>query len=1100
VCGFRVTANLRCYHISLRVCIAIFTHILLGNIALSASALSQISNIEFETLSLEHGLSQSSVLSIVQDEMGFLWFATEDGLNKYDGYKFAVLRHDPYDTNSLSHTWILSLFRDRSGILWIGTFSEGLNKYNLEKEEFTHYLSDPDDHNTLSNNIVRNIYEDRSGALWIGTDYGLNRFDQKTERFIRYFNVPDDPSSLSHNSIRSIYEDRSGVLWIGTEGGGLNKFIREEGKFIRYQADHDNPNSLSHNSVRSIYEDELGTLWIGTNGGGLNKFDRKSGHFICYRHDPNDLNSISHNEIYVIYEDRSGVLWIGTNGGGLNIFDRENGKFEHYQHDPNNPHSLSYDEVYAIYEDRAGVIWIGTYSGGISKYDRKKKKFLLYRRDPNNPNSLNADLVWSIYEDGDGILWIGTHGGGINRFDRRKNQYTYYLHDPNDPNSLSNNIARIIYVDRSGIFWIGTHGGGLNRFDRESGKFKSYQNDPNDPNSLSHQEIRWICEDRSGALWIGTNGGGLNKFDRKTEKFIRYRADANDPNSLSNDFARVVFEDSKGVLWIGTQGGGINIFDRENEKFTNLRSDPGDPHSLSSDHILSLFEDRSGMIWIGTWGGGLSVFNRNSGMFTTYTVEDGLPSNAIYGILEDDHGNLWLSTNNGLSKFDPHNKTFKNYNIRDGLQSNEFNGNSYYKSKSGEMFFGGIRGFNAFYPNDIRDNPNVPPIVITSFQKLNREVKLDVSISEINEIVLSYKDYVFSFEFAALDYSVPEKNRYAYKLEGLDTDWIYTDASKRFANYTTLPHGEYVFRVKGSNNDGIWNEEGTSIKLTITPPFWVTWWFRTLVLLVLLGIAFMSYRYSLRNARMKIELQAAHDAQMSIMPLSDPDIRGFQISGTCIPANEVGGDFYDYIWLDEEKTKFVIVVGDVSGKAMKAAMIAIMSNGMVFSKANELRTVKDIMTRLNQSLYLKMDEVMYTALCLALLDTKTQEFTFSLAAFNEPLLKRGGSTSSLQTSGNVFPLGAFEDSTYQEKTINMKYGDIIVIYTDGISEARTKRDEFYGTEKLKGLLNNIDAHNLTTKEINDEIIKDVSNYYGSVQQRDDMTVVVIKCTSKSIDP
>ena len=1092
--GFRVLKNFSCISIHLRVWCIIFTHILLGNIILSASVFSQPDNIEFETLSLEHGLSQSSVLSITQDEMGFMWFATEDGLNKYDGYKFTILRHDPDDPNSLSHTWILSLLRDRSGILWIGTFHEGLNRYDPQKEEFTHYFMDPDDPNSLSHNIVRTIYEDRSGVLWIGTDNGLNRLDRETDRFTRYVHDPDDPHSLSHNSIWSIYEDRSGALWIGTEGGGLNKFMREEGEFIHYQADYDNPQSLSHNSVRSIYEDASGTLWIGTGGGGLNKFDRKSEQFICYQHDPNDVSSISHNEIYAMYEDRSGVLWIGTNGGGLNIFDRENGKFIHYRHDSNNPHSLSYDEVYAIYEDRAGVIWIGTYGGGIAKYDRKKKKFLLYRRDPNNPNSLNADLIWSIYEDEDGILWIGTHGGGINRFDRQKNQFTFYRYDPNDPSSLSNNVARIIYVDRFEVFWVGTHGGGLNKFDRETGRFKSYQNDPNDPHSLSHNEIRWIFEDRAGALWIGTNGGGLNKFDRTTEKFVRYRADPNDPQSLSNDFARVVFEDSEGTFWVGTQGGGLNIFDRDNEKFTHLRADPDDPHCLNSDHILSLFEDRSGMIWIGTWGSGLSMFNRNSGTFTAYTVEDGLPSNAIYGTLEDDHGNLWLSTNNGLSKFNPRNKTFHNYNVRDGLQSNEFNGNSFHKSKSGEMFFGGIRGFNAFYPDDIKDNPHIPPVVITSFQKLNREVKFDVSISEVDELVLSYKDYVFSFEFAALDYSVPEKNRYAHMMEGLDTDWIYTDAFKRYADYTTLPPGKYVFRVKGSNNDGVWNEEGASIKITITPPFWVTWWFRALIFLVFLGIAYMLYRYSLKNVRMKTELQAAHDAQMSIMPRSDPNIHGFEISGTCVPASEVGGDFYDYIWLNEEKTKFGIVVGDVSGKAMKAAMIAIMSNGMVFSKAHEIRTVKDIMTRLNHSLYLKTDEIMYTALCLASLDIKSKEFTFALAAFNEPLLKRGSLTISLQTSGNVFPLGAFEGSTYQEKSVNLEDGDVIVIYTDGISEAWTKKDEFYEIERLKDLLNKMDTSILTAQEINNRIINDVRNYCGDIQQRDDMTLVVIKST------
>ncbi len=1050
--------------------------------------------IEFETLSLEQGLSQSSVLSIVQDDIGFMWFATEDGLNKFDGYHFSILRHDPDDPNTLSHTYLLSLCMDHEGLLWVGTFHEGLNRYDTRTGEFTHYRLDPDDSTSLSNNVVRVIYEDRDNTLWIGTDNGLNRFNRESGTFTRYLHDPDDPHSLSHNAIRSIYADRSGALWIGTDGGGLNRLDRERNRFVRYTVEPENPNSLSNNSVRAICEDEAHSLWIGTAGGGLNRLDRDSGRFLRYRHDPDDPQSISHDEIYAIYEDRSGALWIGTNGGGIDMFDRDSGIFEHYRHDSNDPHSLAYDEVYAIYEDIAGVIWIGTYGGGISKYDRKRKKFQLYRRDPNNPNSLNADLVWSIYEDEDGILWIGTHGGGLNRFDRQNNRFTVYRHDPGDPESLSSDIVRIIHVDRSGVFWIGTHGGGINRFDRNTGKFKRYQHDPDDANSVSHDEIRWIYEDRSGALWIGTNGGGLNRFDRTTERFTRYRADPNDPNSLCNDFARVIIEDHEGILWVGTQGGGIDLFDRDSERFIHLRADPDDPGSLSSDHILTIFEDRSGVVWIGTWGGGLNRFNRSSNTFTRFTVEDGLPSDAVYGMLEDDHGNLWLSTNNGLSKLDPRKRSFKNYTIRDGLQSNEFNGNSYFKSTSGEMFFGGIRGFNAFYPGEIRDNPHVPPIAITSFTKLHKEVKLDQFVSATEELVLSYKDYVFSFEFAALDYSVPEKNQYAYMMEGLDADWFYTDSEKRFANYTTLPPGTYVFRVKGSNNDGIWNEEGASIRITIIPPFWVTWWFRSLVLLVLLAVTFLWYRYRLKNVRMKTELQAAHDAQMSIMPRRDPDVPGFEISGTCIPANEVGGDFYDYMWLNEEKTKFGVVVGDVSGKAMKAAMIAIMSNGMVFSKADEIETVSDIMTRLNHSLFLKTDERMYTALCLASINTVTREFTFSLAAFTEPLLKAKASAVNLQAAGTVFPLGAFKDSTYEQRTVTMKAGDVIVIYTDGISEAWVKQNEFYETERLKRFLDAMDTSALSAREINRAIIADVKNYCGGAQQRDDMTVVVIKAT------
>lgn len=1052
----------------------------------------QNNDIVFEQISLEEGLSQSIVECILQDRRGFMWFGTEDGLNKYDGYRFTVVRHNPNDPNSLSYNQLLSIIEDRSGIIWIGTFHGGLNRYDPEEEQVTRYQNDPGDPGSLSHDIVRSVCEDESGALWIGTDNGLNRFNKEKKRFTRYMNDPDDPYSLSHNSVRSVYEDKTGVLWIGTDGGGLNRYDRQGDRFIRYQTDAGDPHTLSHNSVRSIYEDKSGVLWIGTVGGGLNKFDRQSEQFKHYRNVPDDHNSLSHNEIFSIFEDHTGVLWIGTNGGGLNRFDREKGEFTVYRKDPNDPNSLSYDEIYSIYEDRSGVLWIGTYGGGINKVDRKKKQFVHYKPDPVNPNSLSHDIVWTIYEDESGLLWIGTHGGGLNRFDRRNKMYTHYRHDPGDPHSLSNDIIRVICEDRSGALWLGTNGGGIVRFDRETEKFESYRYDPDDSLSLSHDEIRSIYEDRLGVLWIGTNGGGLNKFNRHTGEFTRYRNDPDDPTSLSNDFIRVIYEDRTGVFWLGTQGGGLNKFDRETGRFAQYRVDPNDPGSLSNDFIFSIHEDRAGVLWIGTWGGGLNKFDRERGAFTYYSKDDGLSSNSIYGTLEDDEGNLWISTNNGLSRFNPRTEVFKNYNAEDGLQSNEFNGGSYHKSRSGEMFFGGINGFNAFYPENIRDNPHIPPVVITSFQKLNVEADLDRPISETKELQLSYKDYVFSFEFAALDYTVPGKNMYAYKMEGLDEGWIYTDSEKRFASYTTLAPGKYIFRVKGSNNDGVWNEEGTSIEITITPPFWKTWWFRTLSVLFILGLALALYEWRLKNVRMKTELQAAHHAQMSIMPQVDPEIEGFDISGVCIPANEVGGDFYDYIWLNEEKTKFGIAVGDVSGKAMKAAMIAVMSSGMIYSSVDEKRSPREIMTMLNRPMYLKTEDKMFTALCFASIDLNTKEFIYSNAGFNNPLLKSGDSVAYIDGSGHQYPLGIVMDTIYDETVVRLKPDDVLILFSDGIPEARNGAMDFYEYDTLIDLLEKINTSTMSAGEIKERIIEDVQGFTSGAPQNDDMTVIVIK--------
>ena len=1051
--------------------------------------------ISFEQISLEQGLSQSIVTCIAQDTRGFMWFGTEDGLNKYDGYSFTVYRHDPEDHTSIGYNHIISLISDRNGVIWIGLFLGGLDMFDTSTRRFLHYRHDPEDPSSLSNDMVNAIWEDDGSAIWVGTDAGLNRLDVHSGIFTRYRHDPSDPSSLGNDRVTAICGDPAGGIWVGTDGGGLCLLNEGTGAFSRYRYDPDVPGTIPDDEVRSLSVCRDGVLWVGTERGGVCRYDRTGDKFICYSARPGDPTSLSHNSVYAVHSDQEGLVWFGTNGGGLCRLDPNTGLFTTYLNNPNDPRSLSYNEVYSIFEDRSGVIWLGTYGGGINKFDTKRKRFVHYRRDPNDPNSLSHDIVWSILEDRPGYLWIGTHGGGLDLLDRKTNIYKHYRHDPNDRYSLSADIVRVVYRDHGGTLWIGTHGGGICRFDRATGRFHAYRNDPEDPRSISHDEIRSIFEDSHGILWIGTNGGGLNSFDRDTGLFTRYVNDPDDPTTLSNDFVRVIYEDGLGDFWLGTQGGGLDRMDRDTGRFTAYRNDPEDTTTINSDYVFSILEDDDGIFWMGTWGGGLVRFDRGSGEFTAYTDHDGLPSNSIYGVLPDRSGYLWMSTNNGLCRFDPRTGESKSYNEQDGLQSNEFNGGSYSMSPSGEMFFGGINGFNAFYPDQIRDNPYLPPVVITSFRKLNREVFFDKPISDMDLIRLSYRDYVISFEFAALEYSAPEKNRYAYKMEPLDEDWVFTDYTKRFANYTTLPPGRYVFRVKASNNDGIWNDEGASVRLLIVPPFWKTWWFRALTALVIIGIAAFLYRRRLTNMRMKIELQTAHDAQMSILPQKDPVIEGLEISGACIPAYEVGGDFYDYFWLDDDRTKLGIAVGDVSGKAMQAAMIAVMSSGMIYSKTDETTSPADVASRLNRALYMKTGATMYTALCLASLDVASREVTYTNAGFSSPLLRSNGHVYSLEGAGHGLPLGALDASTYREDSVTLGEGDVLVLFSDGVTEARNSAKDFYGRERLVRLLEETETAGLSASGIKDLIIEDARRFAGNAHQADDMTVVVLKATA-----
>ena len=801
---------------------------------------------KLESITIENGLSQNSINCILQDNKGFMWFGTQDGLNKYDGYRFTFYKHYMDDPNSISDNFILSIYQDKSNIIWVGTNGGGLNRYDPRLELWEQYTHTNQNPKSLSSNFIYVIYEDSEGKLWIGTDEGLNRFDRKTKAFHRYKHNPDDLQSLSDNFVYSIVEDHRGHLWIGT-AGGLNRLDRETGRFSHYAHDPNDQRSLSDNTVYAICEDQRGSLWIGT-AQGLNRFDPEKEHFTQYLHNPHNNHSLSHHSVRTIYEDSRGTLWVGTDDG-LNHLSRNSEKFVHYKHNPDDLNSLSNSIIRAIYEDRSGILWIGTFGGGINRISREKEKFALFRNDPNNPNSLSSNSVWSIHEDREGTIWIGTDHG-LNKYDRDNGTYVHYKHDPNDISSLSQGIVRSIDEDRSGILWIGTYGGGLNRFEETEGRFIHYQHDPDDPNTLSNDYIRIVYEDRSNDLWVGTNDG-LNKWDRQSGKFVRYQHNFSNPHSLSNDRVRSIYEDKSGHLWIGTYGG-LNQFDRETGQFTHYKNDPKSPTSLSNDRV-SIYEDPSGFLWIGTLGGGLNQFHRERKQFTHYTEKDGLPNNSVYGILGDDSGHLWISTNNGLSKFNPETKTFQNYDFHDGLQSNEFNGGAYCKTRAGEMFFGGVNGLNSFFPDSIKADRYNPPVVITDFHILNQRVPIGVnrdgrdilkeSITETKFIQLSHKEKVISFEFAALHYAISDKYEYAYIMEGFDPDWNYI-GNRRVATYTNLSPGNYIFRVKASNNGGIWNEETTNIRIKVVPPLWKTLWFRIIFfsMIILTGISIYRIR------------------------------------------------------------------------------------------------------------------------------------------------------------------------------------------------------------------------------------------------------------------
>ncbi|MCP4151607.1 MAG: histidine kinase, partial [bacterium] len=828
----------------------------------------QNDTIRSKQISIEEGLSQESIFCILQDRKGFMWFGTKDGLNRYDGYTFKVYKHDPQDPDSLSGNFVMALHEDHSGVLWVGTVGGGLNKYLRETGTFKHYRHDATNPYSLSHRNVWAICEDRSGILWVATlGGGLNKFDRKSEGFTRFQHSNTSPGSLSHNDTRNIYEDRQGDLWIGTHGGGLNKFDTAAERFYIYEHDASDPGSLSNNTIMSINEDRSGTLWIGTGGGGINKFHRESGTFIHYKHKAADPN-MSYNFVTAIHEDNSGVMRIGTLGDGVNVFHRKKGQFKRVKLTNDGLSSRGANSIKTIYEDRSGVLWVGTFGSGIFTFQRESRGFALIpfntrnRRTRKNPTN---NYVMSICEEENDILWIGTYGGGVTRFNRENSSFTHFKHNPADPGSISHNFIRSIYRDDSGTIWIGTEGGGLNKFIPGSNRFVNFKHEANVPHSLNHNTVIAIHEDSRGILRIGTYGGGLDEFQKEKQHFIHHLHDASNPGTLSHNNIRYIYEDRRGNLWIATEGGGLNKFNRDAKTVTRFMHDKNNPRSISHNSILCIHEDRTGDLWIGTEGGGLNKFESKNGTFHAFTVIDGLPNDVIFGILEDKQGNLWMSTNNGLTRFNRGTVSFKNFDIRDGLQSNEFNPGAFFQNPKGEMFFGGQMGLNTFRPGNIKTNRYVPPVVITDLLIANRPVPyagikadspLAKNIVETKSLTLSYKAGLFSFEFSALDYRAPERNEYAYRLEGWDSHWITTDSKNRRATYTNLPGGTYLFRVRGSNNDGVWNKKGSSIKLKILPPSWETWW--AYLIYILLTIVFLSIiPYLIYKKKNEIQLKNA---------------------------------------------------------------------------------------------------------------------------------------------------------------------------------------------------------------------------------------------------
>ena len=822
----------------------------------------------FRNLTPEMGLSHGDVLCIYQDHEDYIWIGTADGLNRYDGIEFTTYKYDRNDTCSLFSNYINSIREDSYHNLWIGT-ARGLCRYNRDKNNFERIIF-YDNHNNQDENSITEIFEDKDGQLWIGCGQGVFIFDRDKKIFNTCFE-----EMFAQNELRScsgICQDKNGDIWLSfynSEDFGLIKYNSVTNEITSYHTRHPDI-QLKENGIYSLMADNQNNIWIGYVSKGLDVYNVQSRTLRNYQQNYRYKNSLNNNSVFSIAQSKNGNIYIGTNGGGLNVFDPETELFSHYSATESERSVIS-NTVQYIYIGADGIIWIGCWGGGVSIYDKRFERFALYRHDKQDVHSLFGNSVTSFTQDLNGNIWIATDGGGINLFNTTEKRFTNFRSRRDDPRSLSNNKVLAVEADAKGGLWAGMWRGGLNYFQIRGKRLilkKKYTTiDENDPNSNSVFNIYY---DKQGNLWVGTFQTGLYLFDPVSFKFKKI--DLNYPQGRGFLFNGIhdILNDHEGNIWLATEGSGLMKIEQRTGECRFFVRNTNDSTSLISNYINVVYEDSHNRLWIGSFEGGLSLFNRQSETFINFTMGHGLPNSTVVGILEDSHSNLWISTSNGLSKIavDSVNEqiqlSVRSYTVEDGLQSKVFNRWSFFKSRSGEMYFGGINGFNVFHPDSIRDNAYVPPVHITDFQLFNNPVPigrddspLKKHISQTEKLVLNYNQNFFSFKFIALNYIYSEKNEYMYKMEGFDKEWNHI-GNKREAIYTNISPGRYVFKVKGSNNDGLWNEEGRTLHIVIKPPFWKTWWFKGVMLFlgILTVVTIVEFRIrGINKQRKKLEQQ-----------------------------------------------------------------------------------------------------------------------------------------------------------------------------------------------------------------------------------------------------
>ncbi|OFX84374.1 MAG: hypothetical protein A2W99_01250 [Bacteroidetes bacterium GWF2_33_16] len=1067
--------------------------------------------INADLFTINDGLSQTSIHCLLQDSKGFLWIGTQDGLNRYDGYSFKSFKNDPHDTTTISNNYIHCFFEDSQGNIWIGT-NLGLNKYDRYENKFIHYLADPTDPDKLKENEIYAIYEDSKGLIWIKTINFLTRLNPKTLKFRHYSHYNDVFNFVAVNTKFSILEDNDGNLWVGTKDG-LNFFDQKLEIFKRFNHDPMNNQSLSDDKVKVIYQDSKDNFWIGTEY-GLNKFDKKTEKFIRLYSDTDQPRS--NNNINTIFEDKTGNLWVGTDDG-LNKFDVSKGTFDTYATLNFQNQTKQITSITSIIQDRSEILWIGSLQGLI-KIEQRKKSFLLYDNGVDHLPLFSNNYISSVLKDKNNIVWVGTWGTGLHRFNRSNNQVEYY----NSTNSnIKNDYIHKIFKDKDNKIWVGTQNG-IYFYNEEQNNFYTFTNQ-RILNTFRTNRVYDIYQDKIGNIWVGCRNG-LHKLSG--DSITSYYNSSNNPNSLSSNLVYSVIEDQEGIIWVGCEYGFNRLDPSTNNIKRFIRQEYACTNCISSNEVLNIFEDtKNSCIWIGTVNG-LNQFNPSTESFKIYTEKDGLPNNIIYAILQDISANLWMSTNRGISKFDPNKKEFYNFGLSDGLQNHEFNIGAYYEANDGEMFFGGISGLNAFYPDSIKKRQYVPNIEITTIELLSNKTNQILEIGKDKTVEIPYKNNLVTIEFAALDFLEPSKNNYAYKLEGVEEEWINL-GNRRYATFSNLPSGKYTFRVKGSNSDYVWNEEGATLQIIVETPFWKHPLSNLFFIVMAILLVFIIIQYRTRNLRKSnIELKEKELIAVQIVKqkeeltlknknITDSIIYAKRIQEALMPSMNlffrllpdsfllhkakdiVSGDFY---WVNEKNNKVFLAIVDCTGHGVPGAFMSIIGFELLRKITDDqgVESADQILSDLNKGIAItfgkdssnvRLKDGMDIALCV--IDREKREMEYA-GAFRPMYFIRDNKIEEIR--GDRFSVGLLEESDGIEITktiIKLEENDIFYLFSDGYA------DQFGGPEgkkfkyrRFRHLL--LTIHKLPLDQQKLILERSFDEWIGDFEQVDDVLIVGVK--------